>query len=106
MQVNLKLWENKELRIVDKVAVALNNTYNSEADNLRTYVGFFTDPYNAYVGKEEESQNSIITAYCDELIDKQPQSFAWRWHGKRAEIILEEFKKQNLEVLELKDEVK
>jgi len=93
MQINLKVIEKTSLSIVDKIAIAYNNSFNSVDDATRTYKGFFTIPYNAYSDGEENHRNDIVTAYCDEIIDGKLHSYAWRWWGKRAEVLIEEMKK-------------
>ena len=95
MQIEVKVLEkDKPLEIVDKLAIALDKTHNSEENATKKFEGVFSLPYNLYTGKEQESQNFHVIAFCD----GKPHSFAWRWWGKRAEVIIEELKKQGLEI--------
>jgi len=103
MIIQVKIWDQTTpLTNTDKLAISLNNTYNSEVDSQRHYKGFFTSPYLAYSGKEAEYTNSDkeVTAFCDKVVDGEAHSLAWRWWGKTAEVLIEELAKQNLEIKE------
>lgn len=99
MKVSIK---PNNLTLVDKIAISLYLLYNSEDSKDRKFIGVYSNPYNIDV--EKLSQEKEMEAFCDEIINDEPHSYGWRDWGKRAENLLEELKKQNLEIKDLKNE--
>jgi hypothetical protein len=98
MKINVSVF-NEELSFTDKFAKALNKIYEGETDRL--YSGVFSKPYNEYTGKLQENHDKEVLAYCDKMVDGEPQSYGWRWWGKRAEVLIEELKKEGIELKEI-----